>query len=755
MTRGRLFLPLAVLLAAGCAAAPVRTPAGKNPEDAAVRRAAIDAAWSLKYYLGRYGLAPELAAGLEPAQAKTRSGNPTIRELIRRVEEGYAAGSDAAGRAALAEAGRRTLRYFGRPDVRLFAPFIAGASTSRELREGWPEEIAAADPADLPMEDARGYADSRLGALGALASSASEEGLRIAASPAADVPWPPHCAAAAPRLLNFPGTTNGFRARFSACREGGYALVLDGFANRSLYLHELALLKVLLAGAAPRVFRLDDHAPRSRDDLLLAPFMENSGLPRRFDVLALGYYDELKEELAPAAQLSGEGWRAFTVRVATTTLVAVAVEDSWYGESLGASIARLVESGVEFETLYFAGSAGALTYLPPYSLAYPACYLSRAGERLDIPNELSGDARPPCHIAVESPLLETRRFLRRAAALADTVDVEGFALAKAAADKGLRLGTAYLITDYPEPQPVLKHHRLAETRAVLRHAGARAYAKRLKLRLEAGERAYRHPLEEALQRPLADFSSPAVAEMLDALRPLSAIEKAFVARVSSSNPPVLFRTWAARFALLAEDGLALSPKQVAGLKGASQVKTGLIPAGEDALYGAADYLFAGAGQNDWAEMYGPIVVHLSSAAWKNSFATRRSGANLLGRMGIDPQSRPAGEQLSRARQAFAEDAVVAADYGKALAALAVAGYREQAQSRERLRLAAESADDALWRLIDEETDAYLEAKIFRSFPLAAVTCVEIGAADKKELEARLGAQRAAALPLRPPGGCPR
>ncbi|PIR15900.1 MAG: hypothetical protein COV48_11815, partial [Elusimicrobia bacterium CG11_big_fil_rev_8_21_14_0_20_64_6] len=629
----RAYPAMACLLAFAC----VGPRARPSPEDSARQRAAVDTARSLRYYLKRYGLSHAAAKKITPEKATGPGGNPTTRELVRFVEHDFEAGLDAPEREALAEAARRTLSYFGRPDSPLFEPEPRSGPKESVFKDGWPQAIVEADSQDLPMADARGYAESRLGALGALAREAAATRLRLASSASAPASWPPGCRPTSARRLNFPAATNGFSARFTQCREGGYALIVDGFANRSLYLHELALLKALLASESLEVFHADEDEASTRDDLLLGPFDGKSTVPKRFDVLALGYYDELLEEFPSVAQSSGDGWRAFTVQVAATTMVAVAVEDSWYGESLGASIAHLLESGVEFKSVYFAGSAGALTYLPPYDLANPSCYLSRTGERLELRNELSGGEDSPCHISVESPLLETRRFLRRAAGIADTVDVEGFALAKAAAAKGLRLGAAYLVTDYPDPKPILKKHRLSETRASLRHQGARAYAQKLRQRLETGALAYRHPLEEALQKPLSGFSARSTQADIAALGFLDKTETALLARIGASTPPVLFRTRTGRLAFLAQDGLALSPAQVDLLKGTASRGQGLTPPGEESLYGAGDYLFAGVGQNDEETLYGPIIVHLSSAAWRRSFATRGSGANLLSRRGLDPK----------------------------------------------------------------------------------------------------------------------
>lgn len=750
----RRFGPLAFLLfAPGCAGLASAPAAPVSPEAAATRRAAVDAAWSLRYYLGRYALAPDLAGTLDPNAAPAPSGNPTLRELVNGVAEGYSRGLEPEDRSALAEAARRTVRYFGSADEKLYESDPSPGSGS--LREGWPGGLEGVSRSSLPMEDSRGYADSRLGALGALAAEASRGRLRLAFSPAPGVPWPPSCELRDPRRLRFPGTTNGFRARFARCADGGFALALDGFSNRSLYLHEAALFKILLEGSAPRVYHDERGVADVEDGLLVAAFAETSPLPRRFDALALGYYDELKEEFAPAAEASGERWRGFTTRVGTTTLVALAVEDSWYGESLGASAARLLDEGVSFDALYFAGSAGALRYRPPYSLSHPSCYLTAAGDRVDLPNEFSGETGPVCHLAVESPLVETHALLDAVSGRADTVDVEGFALALAAKGRGIRLGAAYLVTDYPRPAPVLARHRLAETRAAARLQGARAYAKRLRARLERGGRAYRHPIEAALQEPLEPRSASSARAARESLGLLTPAESAFYERVAGAVPPVLFRTWPGRLAFAVQDGIALSPDQVDALKGTRSAERALTPVGEDALYGARDYLFAGAGQNDSAALYGPVLAVLSGAAWENSFATRASGAALLTREGLDPRSAVPEERLGRLRAAFAKDAAVPADYGARLAALALADYRKLGPEREgaRLREILALDDAALWRAIDEDTDAYLEVKILRSFPLDAIACVEMSAEDRSEFDARAG--RAAAFPIRGPGECRR
>lgn len=721
-------------------------------------RAVKDTGWSVRYYLNRYAAAPRLAERLKSRRVKIAADNPTIKELVSAVEAEYAKGLMGRERKALAQAARKTLRYYGGGESRLFEELGAPSASGSSARRGWPPGVAGIDPEDLPMKDARGYAASRLGALGVLAERAAKEGLRITFSPAQHAPWPEGCSPAASRRLHFPGSTHGFSARFSRCKDGGYGLILDGFLNPSLYVHEASMLKVLLEDVSPEVFYAGVRiAPQ--DGLLLGPFAQGSGVLREFDALALGYYEELKEEFSPSSEKIGESWRAFSVRVGTTSLVAVAVEDSWYGESLGASVARLIDEGVKFKTVYFAGSAGALRYLAPYSLAHPSCYLSAAGERIDIKNEFSGEENPSCHAAAESPLTETRAFLRRAAKNAETVDVEGFALAEAARAKGLKLATAYLITDYPDPPPILSEHKLSQTRARLRYKGARAYAGRLRRRLEKHERTYRHPIERFLKTPLEKMSAPAVERDVSALGALTELEDAFFKRVRSSRLPVIFRTRIGRLAHLVRDGLALSPRQVERLKDWSSEENTLTPKGEDGLFGAKDYLFAGAGQNDEEALYGPIAVYLSSAAWGGAFATRASGANLLAREGFDPKRYDAKTDAGRLRRLFAEDAVLAGDFSKRLAALAVAGYRAGAKTRgadwarERMQKALALDDAGLWRVLDQDTDAYLEVKIPRAFSAEAIACVEIDEADRRELGRLAGEARASQLPLRPKGGC--
>jgi len=203
------------------------------------------------------------------------------------------------------------------------------------------------------------------------------------------------------------------------------------------------------------------------------------------------------------------------------------------------------------------------------------------------------------------------------------------------------------------------------------------------------------------------------------------------------------------------DGLALSPVQVDALKESNSAATARTPVGEDQLYGARDYLFAGAGQNDEAALYGSVSVLLSNAAWQDSFATRASGAALLVREGIDPRGELPPGRLAGLRRNFVQDAAVPADYGARLAALAVAQYPllgpERGERRVRELLAADDA--GMWRMIDEDTDAYLEVKIPRFFPLDAILCVEISEADRSEFVERAGARAALLLPLRPLGGC--
>jgi hypothetical protein len=707
------------------AAAPVRAaPAvrAEAPWRAAARRAAAgEAADSLRYYLRRYGADPALAARLETAAVPDPGGDPTIGETVDAAARALGKGLDATERAALEDARRRTRDYFGRGDRRLFSP-APDAGKAPALSEGWPP--ASDPPGELPMRDAAGYAAARLGALGALARAAAPEGLSVALSPGPAPAWPPDCRPRDAARLELPGSADGFSALAADCAEGGTALALYGFAGRSLFVHESALLRVFSRAwpKPPRVWRDPRGAAAPRDGLLLPAFAPGSGLPRRFDALALGYYRELKDALGAAPERSGPGWRGVSVRVGTTTLVAVAVDESWYGESLAASVDRLLASGVSFQTLYFAGSAGGLNYHAPYSLAFPGCFLSADGARVDLPDALSGDEVQPCHMSAASPLVETRSFLKEAAERADTVDVEGWALARAAAARGLNLGTAYLVTDFPDAPPLLRGTLLSRPRDAERLAGARAYARLLIAHLKTGRRAFRHPLEEALQEPLEPFSAAGVRRARAALGTLAPEEAALYARVAASVPPAVMRVTPARLAHIRRDGWALAPAEVDRLRGGDSAARGQTPGSEDALYGARDYLFAGLGQND-AARYGPVELFLSTAAWRDAFATRGSGANLLARRFGGARRVLSGAELRRAREAFAREAVVPRDAPARLAALAVSGYRALAKTRGRAyadarrRAALAAPDDAgLWRRLDADTDAYLELKIPAAFP---------------------------------------
>jgi len=730
----RTSLALALLLPCLAAGPTVLAAAAEDPawQRPARAQAARDAAFSIRYYLRRYGEAPVLAERLDRLEVPDPGGNPTLRSLVESALRLYRREASAAEQPALAEAARRTLLYFGAADTPLFAPAapellpMAPASAA----PGWPP--GTADTRDLPMDDPRGYALLRLGAFGELLTKLPT-GLRLHTAAGTEGAWPEGCRPRRAWRLAFPGTVHGFQALAGECSDGGFALALWGFSSPSLFLHQAALQRAALAGAPEARVTHDPSArARTRDDLLLAPFGEGSPLPRRFDVLALGYFDELRDEFAGAAltESSGDGWRGFSARVGSASLVALEIDESWYGECLGASVARLLETGVAFSTLAFAGSAGALDYFPPYSLVFPTCFLSRTGERLDLPNAFAGDGTQDCHLAVESPLVETRDLLRAFAGRAATVDVESFALARAVRERRLALGAAYLVTDYPDARPPMKAYGLSQVRFTQRLEGPRAYARLLRSHLLSGARGFRHPLETALQRPIGPLSAAAARRAREALGPLSAAEQALAARIEAETPPVIWRTRSGRLDWLLRDRVALAPSQVDRLKGGDSQRRSLTPDSEDALYGARDYLFAGAGQNDDAALYGPVRVFLSSAAWSRSFATRSSGANFLARSRGSGSGVPPDAELVSARRGFLAEAVAPADYPSRLATLAVEGYRALARTRdsrevESLMTAAAAAPRAaLWRAIDQDTDAYLEVKIPWAFPLEAVACIE-------------------------------
>ena len=536
----RTSLALALLLPCLAAGPTVLAAAAEDPawQRPARAQAARDAAFSIRYYLRRYGEAPVLAERLDRLEVPDPGGNPTLRSLVESALRLYRREASAAEQPALAEAARRTLLYFGAADTPLFAPAAPELlpMSPDSAAPGWPP--GTADARDLPMDDPRGYALLRLGAFGELLTKLPT-GLRLHTAAGTEGAWPEGCRPRRAWRLAFPGTVHGFQALAGECSDGGFALALWGFSSPSLFLHQAALQRAALAGAPEARVTHDPSArARTRDDLLLAPFGEGSPLPRRFDVLALGYFDELRDEFAGAAltESSGDGWRGFSARVGSASLVALEIDESWYGECLGASVARLLETGVAFSTLAFAGSAGALDYFPPYSLVFPTCFLSRTGERLDLPNAFAGDGTQDCHLAVESPLVETRDLLRAFAGRAATVDVESFALARAVRERRLALGAAYLVTDYPDARPPMKAYGLSQVRFTQRLEGPRAYARLLRSHLLSGARGFRHPLETALQRPIGPLSAAAARRAREALGPLSAAEQALAARIEAETP---------------------------------------------------------------------------------------------------------------------------------------------------------------------------------------------------------------------------
>lgn len=727
---------------------------------------------TLEYYLlpADPGLAAKVAgldaAGLLPAPA---AGGAAGEPADRLLEDFTAAVSaalalDAGGAAELGRARHSAAAYLSLSHRPLFeavpAPADMPPASTAGARQGFQPRVERLDTGAIALPDVKEYVESRVGALGNVLERLNDGGVDVLFTPGhfEDAAGLFPCVPGTVYRLNFPGSAYAMRAHLLFCSDrGGAALVFSDFNSRSRFTHVQLLFRTYfsLHGMSPAV-RVDERPFDAwRDDLFLTAFSTAGALPRKFSGLLLGHYPAAKAAFSPFAlkEYSGPGFKAFTARVEGRDFVELDIVDSWYGEGLARSLRRLLDSGVEFDTLYFVGSAGAVTYQPPYSVTAPACFRGPEGKEVSIENVFAVPGRRGCHQTVESPLLETVSYIEalRGAGVR-TIDVEGFHLVRAIEDfnrasgRRVRMGIAYMATDYPLGSPLTRAFVLARPAREAKRRGERAFADALLRHIRTGERLYEHPLEGFLQVSVSSLSAANLARLEGGLSPFSAGESALIDKMSATFPPAILRMSPSRFRYALRDGIVISPLQVEVLKGSPTASGSWTTASENALFGAWDYLFIGVGQND-RERYGPVRVFVSTGALADrAYATPVSGYRMLKAVYGDGRLVPQGGELDRSRGLFGAGVVAPEHFSRRLALLAVEGVRRAGREKgadfalERLgRMLKAKTGGELYRVLDEDEQAYLEGKVLRYLDLSEIACVELPAKEWEGLRDLPGA----------------
>ncbi len=726
--------------------APALSRALPADNPAAALRAPIAAEYfgSVRYYLSRYDTAPSLGDELAKKQTAVLAevlttsspANMPLDGLLSSVARAIRNNTliDAAREAALAAALKETAYYFSVSS----APVMEQVALPRRAAAlpapgpGFEPAIAGLSSASLPMRDLDGYLRGQLGpmaeVLNWLAPSGPSvlfsrrpfrEAVRLLSPPPVEL-----------YRLNIPGSVYAFEAYLAYGGTPGPRLLLCGFAGDSWFFNVRSVYSLYFSrhGMSPEIL-VDTASPAALPCPGVMEAFSAGGAPRNFSGLLLGYYRELKDAFGPLVkrEFSGSGFRAFEAKIGGRSYVAVETRDSWYGDILGATVKALLDSGVGFDSVYFAGSAGSLQYATPYSAVHPDCFFDGSGRRLELPNAVSGYGPGLCHQTAKSPLAESAAYLAALPPDAGTIDVEGIHLARAVLDhnaagaRQVALGTSYLITDYPRAFSATEKYSLSSRRYGGKLAGTRAYAEFLLRHLSSGTLEYAHPFENLVQSGVARLSARNLAALAENTAPLTRDEKAVLAKIGAAAPPVIIRMEGNRFERILESDLALAPREVGILNGQVVSTYTFTPSFEDRLYGAWDYLFAGIGQNNRAGLYGDVQVFVSSRAWaERSYATEYSGMRLS-------SGAVSGEPDPETRRRWSDIIVAPEDYSGYLALAYIKYSRGPGGAGALKTMEAASGPAEIYGALTACETCYLEGKILKYFTLDEIDCVELPA----------------------------
>ncbi len=721
-----------ILLAALFGAAPL-SAAGAGTAAELCRLSAETYIDSISYELRKDpSLAPALAALKPQAAAGLCSPAPaTQAELFDRA----AALADAAdlppeARPA-AERALRAAREYIAPEalpavLEVPAPPAPSAPPADlKLFPAGPPEVSGADVCSLDWKDPSAYAASRLGPLRAVLDALGPRD-RIVLT---DLPFRelPAGFAGDGRLSELHLPVSGY-AKKLRLREGRRTTLLVTDLQGAAFLRHFGLLlkryycgrpsPVLAAAEAPSAYERYYRA-------LARVAEENPAALAGLSGLISGYAETFRVRwssysVASATDRAGD-WRVDVYRLPGAGLWGVVSAHSpYYGEILGNNLRYLVEKSTGIGTVVMAGSGGSLDPRPLYGVVYPSDVRTPDGAL--VPNALgsAADLRP--HTSVLSPLEETPAWL--AAAQKDgvsTVDVEMGPAARILSGRGLKLGFAVLVTDFPSRRPViarlLERASLASQDSGTKYLGLRDLADGLRAWAAGGPPPGWQPEEKKLGRTLGEQSALDLAAAEKALEPLRPGEKELLEKLRkffAARPPSFsVRMSTARAAAVLGDGDFLSTALVSALKGSAVAP--FTPSFEERDYGAYGYIFGTLSYWDGPEKYGPAVLRLKPEAWRGrAWATRRSAMRALAieaeKAGTSVEEAQRDPALVKAADAlFASWIVVPRDLPRALAAQVVSELRELPPAAFEAFAAARDAE--LPGLIKKFDVGWLEGKV--------------------------------------------
>ena len=591
------------------------------------------------------GLTPELIAGAL-ARDGSAEQNPAQTELFDRAAALIPLeGLDEGARAQAARAIEEARAYIAPADLPAWSdmPVPAPGKIPAGLvvhKNGSPE-TAAADPALLQWKDAAGYTNSRIGPLTAILDSLAPADRIVLSNLPLDALVP---------ALGLKGELVALRLPISGYAKkmwlltgdgGRKTLLLSDFQGRIFLRHFELLLKSYFRGKAPGITVAEARAAYE-------PYYK--GLARLYDEkaaelgglegLIAGYGESFRlywssYAVASVGDSAGD-WKLDVYRPAGGGRWAVlSARSSFYGETLGENIRGLVEKSTGIKTVLIAGSGGSLETRPLYDIVYPSHVLTPGGT--PVPNALASQADFRAHKSALSPLEETPPWLKDAVGKGvGTVDVEMGPAAEILAGRGLRLGFAVLVTDFPIHRPVIEK-ALAKASLARQDAGAKylnlgVYARGVADWISGGAPGWQ-PIEKKLGRTLAAQSAFNLGEEERKLAPLSAAEQRLAGKLESffgtSPPSFSVRMSAARAARVLGDEAFLSTELVSSLKG-DKVNP-FTPDYEQRSYRAWRYIFGTLSYWDGPEKYGDTVLRLKPGVWQRRvWATRRSAMRALG-----------------------------------------------------------------------------------------------------------------------------
>lgn len=669
-------------------------------------------------------LAPKARAGADRTQAELFSETAALIPL---------SGLDENARKIAARAIEEARAYIAPGNLPPWSetdlPAPEKAPAGLEIYKNGSPETAGTDPGLLEWKDAAGYTGSRLGPLTVLLDSlkTTDEIVLSNLSLAALLP----SLGVKGELISLHLPISGYAKKIWLLtgENGKKTLLLSDFQGRVFLRHFELLLKSYFRGKAPSMTVAEARAAYEPYYKALARLREEK--PEELEGvegLIAGYGESFRMywssySVASVSDSAGD-WKLDVYRPAGGGRWAVIrARSSFYGETLGENIRYLVESSTGIKTVLIAGSGGSLEARPLYDIVYPSHILTPGGEL--VPNALGSPADFRAHKSALSPLEETPVWLKEALGKGvGTVDVEMGPAAGILTGRGLRLGFAVLVTDFPIHRPAiekaLERASLARQDAGAKYRNLGAYIRGIEDWIRGGAPPGWQPIEKKLGRTLGELSAFNLAGEERKLAPFSAAERTLQEKLENyfrtAPPSFSVRMSSARAARVLEDEAFLSTELVSTLKG-SEVNP-FTPDHEQRSYGAFRYIFGTLSYWDGPEKYGDTVLRLKPGVWqKRAWATRRSAMKALAltaekagkaieKAALDPELGKEADEL------FASWIMVPADLPRALSLQVIGELRSLPAVV--FREFAEAHAEDLPGLIKKHDVGWLEGKLRES-----------------------------------------